>query len=78
MDFASEFFKDLIDYAQSPQFKGDYATLTGTTPGILGLYRLRWQNDQGEPQGDELLPVFLPDGGETPSCQSCVFRRLTG
>ena len=76
MDFASEFFKDLIDYAQSPQFKGDYATLTGASPGILGLYRLRWQNDQGEPQGDELLPVFLPDGRETPIANPEFFVSL--
>lgn len=76
MDFASEFFKDLIDYAQSPQFRGDYATLTGPEPGILGLYRLRWQNDQGEPQGDELLPVFLPDGGEIPTANPAFFVSL--
>ena len=76
MDFASEFFKDLIDYAQSPQFRGDYATLTGPEPGILGLYRLRWQNDQGEPQGDELLPVFLPDGQEMPMANPAFFVGL--
>ena len=76
MDFASEFFRDLIDYAQSSQFKGDYATLTGPEPGILGLYRLRWQNDQGEPQGDELLPVFLPDGGEMPTANPAFFIGL--
>ena len=76
IDFASEFFKDLIDYAQSPQFRGDYATLTGPEPGILGLYRLRWQNDQGEPQGDELLPVFLPDGQEMPTANPVFFVGL--
>ncbi len=76
MDFASEFFNDLIDFAQSPRFKGEYATLVGPESGILGLYRLRWQNDQGEPQGDELLPVFLPEGGGPPIANPAFFASL--
>ena len=76
MDFASEFFNDLIDFAQSPQFKGEYATLSGPESGILGLYRLRWQNDQGEPQGDELLPVFLPESGGLPVANPGFFASL--
>ena len=62
MDFASEFFTSLIDFAKSPEFKGEYASLSGPESGTLGLYKIRWQNDQGVPQEEELLPVFLPDG----------------
>ena len=64
MDFASPFFMDLIAFAQSSEFKGDNATLVGPEPGILGIYKLRWQNDQGIPNEEQLLPVFLPEGGQ--------------
>ena len=60
MDFASAFFAELIDFAQSPEFKGDRAELVGPEPGVLGIYKLRWQNDQGVPNEEQLLPVFMP------------------
>ena len=63
MDFASAFFADLIDFAQSPDFKGERADLVGPEPGVLGIYKLRWQNDQGVPNEEQLLPVFMPTGG---------------
>ncbi len=61
MDFKSVFFSFLIDFAKSPEFKGEYATLLGPESGTLGLYKLRWQNDQGVPREEALLPVFLPE-----------------
>ena len=64
MDFASPFFIGLIDFAQSSEFKGDSATLVGPEPGVLGIYKLRWQNDQGVPNEEQLLPVFLPEGSQ--------------
>ena len=65
MDFASDFFSWLIDSAKSPEFKGEYANLVGPASGTLALYKIRWQNDQGVPQEEELLSVFLPrNGGE--------------
>ena len=64
MDFASPFFSDLIEYAKSPEFKGEYASLLGPVSGSCGIYRIRWQNDQGMPRWEMLLPVFLPEGGE--------------
>ena len=60
MDFASAFFADLIDFAQSPDFRGERAGLVGPEPGVLGIYKLRWQNDQGIPNEEQLLPVFMP------------------
>ncbi len=62
MDFASDFFAGLIDFARSPDFKGDRTAFTGLKPGILNLYKLRWQDDQGTPKWEELLPAFLPEG----------------
>ena len=62
MDFASPFFRDLIDFAMSPEFKGEYAKLLGPdTRYTLGLYKIRWQNDQGVPRWDTLIPVFLKE-----------------
>ena len=63
MDFASVFFLELIEFAQSPEFKGEYASLSGPENGTIGVYKLRWQNDQGTPRWEALLPVFLPEGG---------------
>ncbi len=63
MDFASGFFANLINYAQSPEFRGEYANLSGPESGTIALYKLRWQNDQGTPRWETLLPVFLPLGG---------------
>ena len=62
MDFASPFFRDLIDFAMSPEFKGEYASLLGPDSGTLGLYKIRWQNDQGVPRWDALIPIFLKEG----------------
>ena len=59
MDFKSEFFNYLIDFAQSPEFGGEYTSIKGSESGTLGLYRLRWQNDQGVPREETILPVFL-------------------
>ena len=64
MDFASSFFSELIETAKSPDFKGEYASLQAPKSGSLGIYKVRWQNDQGVPSWDALLPIFLPDGGK--------------
>ena len=64
MDFASPFFSDLIEYAKSPEFKGEYASLLGPASGSCSIYKIRWQNDQGIPRWEMLLSVFLPQGSE--------------
>ncbi len=76
VDFASDFFSYLVLFAQSPEFKGEYARVRGLSPGTLALFRLRWQNDQGVPLSDELLPVFLPQGSENPSVEPELFSAL--
>ena len=60
MDFASVFFSDLIEFAKSPEFGGEHAKLVASQAGVLGVYKIRWQNDQGLPRWEMLAPVFLP------------------
>ena len=81
MDFASEFFRHLIDFAQSPEFEGMFTRITGSETGTLGVYRLRWQNDQGEPQEDEMLSLFLPENqsahSTSPSFLASIFEGVS-
>ena len=63
MDFASPFFQDLIEKAQSPDFGGEYSCLPAPQNGVLGLYKIRWQDDQGMPRWDALIPIFLAERG---------------
>ena len=76
LDFASEFFSELIDFAKSPAFKGEYASLEGPIPGTFALYKLRWQDSQGVLRWDVLLPVFLPDKGGAPIANPDFFHNL--
>ncbi len=63
MDFASPFFRGLIEKAQSPDFGGEYACLPAPQSGVLALYKIRWQDDQGMPRWDALIPIFLSERG---------------
>ena len=76
MDFASPFFTEMIEFAKSPEFKGEYARLTAPESGALGIYKIRWQNDQGAPRWETLLPVFLAEGGESPIVNPEFFGSL--
>ena len=76
MDFKSAFFSDLIGFAKSPEFKGEYASLLGPESGTLGLYKLRWQNDQGVPREEALLPVFLPENDRQSATNPGFFGSL--
>ena len=76
MDFKSPFFTSLIEFAKSPEFKGEYASIEGPKSGILGLYELRWQNDQGIPRQEELLSVFLPAGSSNAEQNPSFFGHL--
>ena len=62
MDFASPFFRDLVEFAKSPEFMGEYTSLLGPESGTLALYKIRWQNDQGVPRWEALIPIFLKEG----------------
>ena len=76
MDFASVFFTYLIELAKSPEFKGEYASVQGPEKGTLGLFRIRWQNDQGMPRWEALIPIFLPEGKEVPVANPPFFGSL--
>ena len=74
MDFASVFFSDLVEFAKSPEFGGEYAALRGPQSGTVGIYKIRWQNDQGVPRWEALVPVYYPGGGES----ACANPRFFG
>lgn len=76
MDFASVFFTDLIEKAKSPEFKGEYACIQGKQDGTLALLRIRWQNDQGVPRWEALVPIFLPSGTDIPHVNPQFFASM--
>ena len=76
MDFASEFFSDLVDFAKSPDFGGQFGAIRGPEPGMLKLYRLRWQDDQGVPREESLLPVFVPEDSDLAMPNPGFFHEL--
>ena len=81
MDFASPFFLTLIEKAQSPDFGGEYASLPASgnaRSGALGLYKIRWQDDQGVPRWETLLPIFQPERGNAISNPDFFGELLTG
>ena len=57
MDFQSPFFNYLIEDAKSTEFGGTFAKISTRQAASFALYRLRWQNDQGVPSQESLLPV---------------------
>ena len=77
MDFSSPFFQGLIEKAQSPDFGGEYARLPAPQNGSLGLYKIRWQDDQGVPRWDALIPVFYGEDGYCVSNPEFFNRLLT-
>lgn len=65
LDFETSFFRHLIRLAQDPAFGGTYAALPAAFEerGALAAWRLRWQNDQGDPIAEEFLVLHAsPDG----------------
>ena len=60
LDFEAEFFQFLIREAKSQDFDGVYASVQTPSgePGTLAAYKLRWQNDQGDPLTEELVTLF--------------------
>ncbi len=76
MDFASPFFRDLIEFAKSPEFEGEYASVSGPVSGALALYKIRWQNDQGVPRWDALIPIFTERGSARAGANPDFFGSL--
>ncbi len=76
MDFASLFFTDLIERAKSLEFKGEYACVEGSESGALGIFKIRWQNDQGVPRWEALVPIFLAEGRKDPIVNPAFFGSL--
>lgn len=66
LDFEASFFTYLIAMAKRPEFGGTYAPVDpqASQRGMVGAYKLRWQNDQGEPVLEEF--VVLHSAHEEP------------
>jgi hypothetical protein len=66
LDFESSFFAHLIAVAKSHEFGGTYAPLSPKMrqSGVVGAYKIRWQNDQGAPTVDEFV-VLHGQGAES-------------
>ena len=66
LDFETPFFKYLVNTAKSQKFDGIYASIRSLdrVEGTLGAFKLRWQNDQGEPRTEEFITLFADGEGE--------------
>lgn len=65
LDFENSFFQYLMRAAQQPDFGGSY-TIARAPSGsscVLAAFRLRWQNDQGDPVVDEFLVAHADQEG---------------
>lgn len=58
MDFSSPFFRHLIEAAKAYTFGGFYGCRTAPQTAVLAAYRLRWQDDQGNPTLEEFVTVL--------------------
>ncbi|MEX2453617.1 MAG: DEAD/DEAH box helicase [Rhodospirillaceae bacterium] len=65
LDFETPFFQFLVETAKSHEFDGIYASVASAdgATGFLAAFKLRWQNDQGEPLTEDLLPLFSDGNG---------------
>ncbi len=65
LDFEAPFFQFLVETAKAHEFDGIYASIVSPSQsgGVLGAFKLRWQNDQGQAVTEEFVPLFSgPDG----------------
>lgn len=69
LDFEAGFFQYLVEFAKSQRFDGVYAAADSPTgdDGVLAAFRLRWQNDQGEPLTEEFVSLFAGASGSIES-----------
>lgn len=67
LDLEQGFVRFLISKAKSYEFGGHYTAIKASQAeaGTFAAYRLRWQNDQGEPLTEELLTLFRSFDGVT-------------
>jgi superfamily II DNA or RNA helicase len=56
LDFRSEFLRELVRVATSPDFGGSYATakVAQAADGHVAAFITRWQSERGDPIGEEL------------------------
>ncbi len=66
LDFESMFFQDLIRYAKDQAFDGLFAATVAplTSQRFLAAFKLRWQNDQGDPLTEEFVSLVIDKNGK--------------
>jgi hypothetical protein len=69
LDFETGFFQHLIGLAKSQKFDGVYASVRTPTgaDGLLAAFKLRWQNDQGDPLTEKFVSLFGSPSGQIKS-----------
>lgn len=65
LDFETQFFQYLIEFAKSQEFDGFYAATSSSSgkEGVLTAFKLRWQNDQGDPLTEDFMTFFVDTNG---------------
>ncbi len=66
LDFASPFFRYLVEIAKSQGFDGLYAAGAAPveSPCALTAFKLRWQNDQGDAIAEEFVSLVRDAAGD--------------
>ena len=66
LDFESMFFQDLIRHAKDQAFDGLFAATAAplTSQRFLAAFKLRWQNDQGDPLTEEFVSLVIDRNGK--------------
>lgn len=80
LDFESGFFSFLIHTAKSSSFDGYFGRLSldGGSVQTIGAFRLRWQDDQGEPNAEEVRIYFRDESGNVYESPKLAALLLTG
>ncbi|RWB03908.1 MAG: DEAD/DEAH box helicase [Mesorhizobium sp.] len=79
LDFETEFFQYLVENAKSQSFDGIYSSLCAdsASAGSIAAFKLRWQNDQGEPLTEEFVAIYRSPTGLVEVNPSFFIRMLT-
>ncbi|MCW7546291.1 helicase-related protein [Aurantimonas litoralis] len=65
LDFESAFVREIVAEAKSPSFGGFYAEVSSpaVVSGEMAAFLVRWQDESGEPAGEEIVVVHRGSNG---------------
>lgn len=62
LDFETSFFQYLVARAKEQSFDGFYASVQWPSErGLVAGFKLRWQNDQGDPLTEEFVTILMAE-----------------